>query len=171
MRELLVAAYDRAFEFAVTERPVASLLDLGRLLASIETYPAVCIIRGRPLPEINRNRCRRLIYPTIDDEGREWEPTFEAAARRWIALDFDDLPVPTWDADDLARRREAILRDRAEQHAPTAWPDDPAELVEPDQDGDADPAPIDPVKDWPLAVRAAVSTLPPEFSPASACGR
>ena len=138
------------------------------MLGRLERDPKRCIIRGRPLPDINRKRCRRLLYPLIDDDGQEIDPTFEAVSRHWLAFDFDDLGAPNWNADDLVHRRAAIGRDQAGHHVRTAWPDDPAELVELDLAGDADPAPVDPVKDWPLGVRAAVWTLPPEFGDASA---
>jgi hypothetical protein len=158
--EFLIADYDYATWFTVAERPVNDLLDLGRLLASLETYSAVCIIRGRQLPSIDLARCRRLKDPDPEDGT---PPSFEPAARCWLGIDIDSLPAPIWDPDKLARRREAIMRDRAERHVPATWPDDPAEMVEPDQAGDLDPAPIDPVRDWAIAIRAAVVTLPPEF--------
>lgn len=160
---LEIDPYDHAYEFAVDERPVASLIDSGRLLASLETWPTCCIIRGRPLPGINRDRCRRLKDSDPKDGA---QPSFHPAARRWIGIDFDSLPTPIWDPAMLARRSEAILRDRAEHGMPLPKGEDDGEDY--DLAGDADPAPIDPVTDWPLVDRAAVSTLPPEFHDASA---
>lgn len=164
--ELLIAGYDNGFHSAVSEAPVAGLLDLGSLLASLECLSDRCIIRGRPLPGINRKRCRRLLYPVLDDDGREIDPTFEAVPRHVLAVDFDDLPTPVWNADDLARRRAAIDRDRAEHGVPAPKGEEDGEDI--DLAGDDDPAPIDPVADWALVVRAAVSTLPAEFQNASA---
>lgn len=178
--EFLVAGYDRAFEFAVTEHPVTSLIGLGGLLASLESCPTACVIRGRPLPGTNLQRTWRLLYETTDEDGRTREATFEPAARRWIALDFDDLPTPEWNEDDLARRRQAILDDYARRNTPDAAglvpPYEGAAILEDEAEaavwdidiaGDADPAPIDPVTDWALVCRHAVSTLPTEFHPAS----
>jgi hypothetical protein len=161
--EFLVASYDKATWFAVAERPVASLIDLGRLLASLETWPSVCIIRGRPLPDINHDRCRRL---KDSDPGHGTPPSFEPTARRWIGIDFDSLPAPIWDPDRLSRRRAAIERDRAKHGTPLPKGEDDGEEI--DLDGDEDPAPIDPVRDWAIAIRAAVIALPPEFHDASA---
>lgn len=155
--------YDHAYEFAVTERPVANLIDLGRLLATLEPWPTCCIIRGRPLPGINRERSRRLKDADPKDDT---PPSFEPAARRWIGIDVDSLTTPIWDPAQMERRRVAIERDRAEHGMPLPKGEDDGEDYDPA--GDEDPAPIDPVKDSPLAVRAAVSTLPPEFHGASA---
>jgi hypothetical protein len=165
--ELLTANYDRGFWFGVEEVQVGGLLDLGGLLARLEHDPKRCVIRGVPLPGIDRGRCRRLLYPIVDDDGEEVDPTFEATPRRWLALDFDDLPTPTWNAEDLARRRQAIERDRAEHPLPWApKSEDDGEDI--DLAGDDDPAPIDPARDWSLVCWAAVSTLPVEFHAASA---
>jgi hypothetical protein len=47
------------------------------------------VIRGAPLPGVDRTRTRRLLYP---DEG---DPaTFEETARHWFALDFDHAKGP-----------------------------------------------------------------------------
>jgi hypothetical protein len=178
--ELLITGYDQGFWFAVEEPLVTGLLDLGALLARLERDSKPCIIRSRPLPGIHWNRWRRLLYPLVDDQGQAWGPTFEPAPRRWIALDFDDLPTPEWNEDDLARRK-AILVDYAVRSTPdtgalvpafdcaVAFEDEAERLTwQLDIAGDADPAPIDPVEDWALVCRTAASTVPPEFHDVSA---
>ncbi len=161
-----VVAYDRGFKFAVREEPVAGIAELGRLLATLEGDPHACVIRGAPLPETNRRRCRRLLYPVVEEDGSLTLPTFEPSARRWVALDFDALPVPIWNPGDLAARRAAIERDRlANLPMPPKGPSDGEDY---DFEADGDPAPIDPARDWALVVRAAVSTLPAEFAGAHA---
>ena len=176
-----VEPYDRATWFAVRQVQVHDLVSLGQALAELERQPRSCVIRGQPLADINWGRTRRLIYPQVDEDGTEHPATFEPCLRRWIALDFDDLSVPGWSPEDLARRRQAILQDYAERNQPDGcpehlkpWPlwriDDEHEH---DRDlaegiaGDANPAPIDPVHDSELVCRAAVATLPPEFHAAS----
>jgi hypothetical protein len=161
-----ITPYDRGFWFSVTELPIASLVDLGRLLACIEGDPHACVVRGTPLPGVDRSRCRRLLYEQIDHGGSPVAATIGLSARRWLALDFDDLPTPSWNERDLAARRLAIERDRAEHGPPLPKSEDDGEDI--DLAGDGDPAPIDPVADWALACRVAISTLPPGFHSASA---
>jgi hypothetical protein len=171
--EWQVEPFCDAKRFTVAEVAVDGLASLARVLTEIARDPRACIIRGRPLPGIDRARCRRLIYPQIYDEtGELIPPTFEPAPRRWLALDIDDLPTPEWDADDLARRRSAIRQDWARRNHPD-HPQRPAPLWRIDDDGelppemdlagDRDPAPIDPVRDPELAIRAVLVTLPPEL--------
>jgi hypothetical protein len=165
-----VVAYDRGYLFAVQEMRVAGIIELGRQLGNLEGDPRACVIRGRPLPEADRQRCRRLYLPHVEDDGSVAMPTFEPAPRRWIGLDFDALTTPQWNQGDLARRREAIARDRLEHppHLMRPKGKGPDEGEGYDFDADANPAPIDPARDWALAIRAAVSTLPAEFEPAHA---
>lgn len=163
---LLVAAYDRGFSFAVTELPIAGLVDLGRLLARIEGDPHACVVRGTPLPGVDLSRSRRLLYDQADHDGSPVAATFGPSPRRWLALDFDDLRTPSWNKHDLAARRLAIERDRAEHGPPLPKGEDDGDDL--DLAGDCDPAPIDPVADWALVCRAAISTLPREFHSVSA---
>jgi hypothetical protein len=180
--EWQIEPYHKATWFAVRQVQVDGIVSLGRALAELERQPRSCVICGQPLPDINWARTRRLLYPQVDEDGTEYPATFEAILRRWLAIDFDDLPVPEWNPDDLARRREAILRDYAERNQPDGcaehlkpWPlwdvDDEGDLgrdMAVGIAGDADPAPIDPVHDPELVCRTAVSTLPGEFHAASA---
>jgi hypothetical protein len=160
--EWATVPYDRAFLFSVKEVPITGMVDFGATLDRVSRDPHACVIRGRPKPGIDRKRCWRLIYDTVDESGRTRTATFEAAARRHIALDFDNLPVMTWNPEGLARRRAAIERDRAANSfgAETKGEDDGEDF---DLAGDLDPAPVDPVKDWALVCRQAIATLPAEF--------
>jgi hypothetical protein len=164
--EWQIEPYGKAAHFAVEEIAAAGLADLARTLARVARDPRAFVIRGRPLPGIDRTRCRRLLYRTIDEDGREHEPTLEPAARRWLAIDFDSLPTPVWNVEALARRRAAIRRDHEQRIEP--WPlwrvDDRGELPQPAPFFDGiDPHPIDPARDPELVVRAALATLPAEF--------
>jgi hypothetical protein len=164
----LIAAYDNAFWFSVEEEPVNNLLDLGRLLDRVSHDPQAGIIRGTPKPGINRNRTWRLTYDTIDESGQERKATFDPAARHYIGLDFDNVPLMTWCPDGLARRRAAIERDRLEHgnfHGAMKTEDDGEDY---NLAGDGDPAPVDPVRDWGLTCPLVTSTLPVEFRDASA---
>lgn len=164
-----VEPYGRAEWFAVREVPVHDIRTLGQALAELERNRHSFVIRGEPLSTTDRSRCRRLLYDQLED-GVEVPATFEPAARRWLALDFDALPTPQWDHVHLARRREAIARDRAEHHeaSPIWHVDDPGELPPELCADDLDPAPIDAVRDWSLVCAAAVATLPPEFQAVTA---
>jgi hypothetical protein len=160
-----IRPYGSATWFSVRQVPVADVIQLGQVLRSLEGADKSFVIRGEPLSTTDLTRCRRLLYPHVTDDGEVFDPTFEVASRRWLAIDFDSLPTPRWDPEHLARRRAVILRDRAER------PTRPPKGAEDGEDychEDLDPAPIDPVKDWPLIIRAAVATLPPQFADAHA---
>jgi hypothetical protein len=158
-----IEPYARAAWFSVREQPVHDIASLGRSLSVLERDPYYFVIRGRPLPGSDRTRCRRLLYEQIED-GVEVAATFKTCARPWLAVDFDDLPAPVWDQEQLARLREAIERDRVAnpQPAPLWRVGDLGEL-DPQSGDDLDPEPIDPARDWSLICHAAVATLPAEF--------
>lgn len=163
-----VDPYGQETWFSVREVPVHDIKSLGSALAALERDRFSFVIRGRPLPTTDRARCRRLLHDQLED-GAEVPATFEPCARHCIALDFDALPTPQWDPDHLARRREAIRADFAMRSHPASpiWRvDDEGELPLGDNmdiAGDADPTPIDPVRDWALVCAASVATLPAEF--------
>src|SRR5262249_18083485 len=83
--------YDEAKYFSVETIAVASLNELGVVLTRLTTQPFAFIIRAEPLPDIDRNHARRLLHrdPETGDE-----PTFEAAARYWFAVDMDKIAAP-----------------------------------------------------------------------------
>jgi hypothetical protein len=159
--EWQITDYSQATWWSVRQVDIHDLVSLGQALADLEPERCSCVIRGEPLPGINLGCTRRLKDAAEDGTP----PSFAPAARRWFGIDFDSLPAPVWDPEKLARRRAAIERDRAEHGAPLPKGEDDGEDV--DLTGDADPAPIDPARDWPLSIRAAVVTLPAEFHDAS----
>jgi hypothetical protein len=157
-----IADYDNAKWWSVRQIEVRDIVSLGRALKSIETDPHSCAIRGEPYAGVNLSCCRRL----KDKDPKDGTlPSFEAWARYWLGVDADSVAAPIWDADLLARRRAAIHRDRKEH--PVIMPKGEDDGEDADIDGDDDPAPIDPVRDWAHALRGVIITLPPEFHDAS----
>jgi hypothetical protein len=81
--------YGNETYFRVEERPVGSFADLVRELERLTTEPHSFVIRGAPLPGIDRRRHRRLLKP------RDGIPaTYSPAARHHFAIDLDKLPRP-----------------------------------------------------------------------------
>ena len=85
-----VAGYDAGMFFEISECPIAGLPDLADVLSRTSRDPQACAIRGEPLLGTNRKRCRRLLYTHEDGTP----PTFRDVARRWVVIDFDDVPGP-----------------------------------------------------------------------------
>jgi hypothetical protein len=154
--------YSQATWWSVRQIDVHDLISLGQMLAGLQPERCSCVIRGEPLPGIDLT-CTRRLKDTAEDGT---PPSFAPTARRCVGIDFDSLPMPIWDPERLARRRAAIERDRREHGPPLPKGEDDGEDV--DLAGDGDPAPIDPARDWAIAIRAAVITLPTEFHDASA---
>jgi hypothetical protein len=102
----IIDTYDDAKHFAVREVPVAGIRDLARILDRLQRCPRAFVIRGAPRPGIDRQRARRLAVQHVDPTtGELLEPTFLARARRWLAVDFDTLPLPggfDWRDGELA---------------------------------------------------------------------
>lgn len=85
-----VDSYDAGKHAAVTERQVAGIADLAHALEEVSRDPRCLVIRGEPLADINRERCRRLLYKHEDGTP----PAFHEVPRRWAIIDFDDPPGP-----------------------------------------------------------------------------
>ncbi len=95
--ELLCEGYDAGFRFAVTQYPVDGIQSVGAVIDQIRRDPRNFIIMGEPLVGIDLRDCRRLLYRQKDGTP----PTFQARPRRWLPLDFDDVPGPfTFDTAD-----------------------------------------------------------------------
>jgi hypothetical protein len=102
--KLIVTGYGRARYFSVREQPIADLVSLSAVLTGL-TRAALCfVIRGAPLPGIDRARCRRLRYP---DPATGDAATFTDASRHWFAIDLDKLARPVT-VDPLADPVDAI---------------------------------------------------------------
>ena len=154
--------YSNATWWSVRQIDVHDLVSLGNALTGLEPDRWSCVIRGEPLPDVDLT-CTRRLKDTAEDGT---PPSFAPAARRWFGIDFDSLPTPIWNTEQPARRRAAIERDRRDHGPSLPKGEDDGEDV--DLDGDEDPAPIDPARDWTIAIRAALTTLPNEFHDASA---
>jgi hypothetical protein len=86
--EISNRGYDLERHFAVEIIAVASLTELSVVLTRLTTQPYEFVVRGEPLPGIDRDHARRLLHrdPETGDE-----PTFEPAVRHWFAVDMDDI--------------------------------------------------------------------------------
>jgi hypothetical protein len=88
--EVSIAGYDAGKHFALAELPVRNLADLTAALDTISRDPRAFALRGEPLPGIDRERSRRLLYTHEDGTPR----TLREVPRRWVVVDFDDVPGP-----------------------------------------------------------------------------
>jgi hypothetical protein len=96
--------YGKAKFFAVEERQVANIAELGAAIEGLQDERTAFVVRGELVETANATYTRRLLYPG----GRTGEPaTFRAANRRWIMLDFDGVPCPAW-IDPIADPAGAI---------------------------------------------------------------
>jgi hypothetical protein len=102
----VIHPYDDAKTFAVHEVAVSGIHTLFDILERLQGCPRAFAIRGAPALDIDRKRTRRLAAQHFDAAtGELLEPTFIAQPRRWLAVDFDVLPLPTafdWRDGELA---------------------------------------------------------------------
>jgi P4 family phage/plasmid primase-like protien len=89
--KLIITPYGRAYLFRVYERPVSRIAQLAAALDGLTSRPLSFVIRGAPLPGIDRDRCRRLRYP--DPENGD-PATFGDTKHHWFAVDLDKLARP-----------------------------------------------------------------------------
>jgi putative DNA primase/helicase len=82
--------YDDLKMFAVESVPVDSIESLAEALEKVSQDPAQLVIRGEPLPKINRNRTRRLL--NADKNGEP--PAFREEPRHWLLVDVDHIACP-----------------------------------------------------------------------------
>ena len=85
-----VQGYDAGKYLAVEVRPVSGLGDLASVLDRVAADPRSYVLRGDLLPGVDPERCRRLLYTHEDGTP----PTFREVPRRWVVIDFDDVPGP-----------------------------------------------------------------------------
>ena len=88
--EIQIDGYLAGKHFSVDEIAVGSVQEFAAVLDGISLDPRAFVIRGEPLPGIDRARCRRLIYTHEDGSP----PTFRDVARPYVVLDFDQVPGP-----------------------------------------------------------------------------
>ena len=80
------SGYGNALWVSVHPRPVGSLRDVGALIGKLAQVPQACVIRGEPLPGVDRRRCQRRFKK---------EPiTFREEPRQWLMIDADSIPEP-----------------------------------------------------------------------------
>lgn len=90
----IVDGYDAGARFEVHELDVASLEELAARLDAVSLDHRAFVIRGEPLPGIDRTRARRLLYDKVEDDVTVTPATFRDVPRRWLMLDFDGLDAP-----------------------------------------------------------------------------
>jgi hypothetical protein len=76
--------------YSVFELPVSNMESAAAQLDRVARDARAAVVRGRPLLGIDRSHCRRLCNRV--EHGNA--VTFEAAPRRWLALDVDGVPEP-----------------------------------------------------------------------------
>lgn len=103
--------YDDARTWHVEQREVRSLEDLAEQLEQLAGDPRAVVIRGEPLEGVIGTAGRRLVH---DDRKTGDAARFRAAPRRWVALDFDKVPLDrAYDVARAADAHEALGRLRA----------------------------------------------------------
>ncbi len=86
-----ISDYDSAKYFSAAEVSVHDLTSLGQRLRAIQNKPRCCVVRGSLVNGPRVERMRRLAYA----ERSTGDPaTLDDVARRWLALDMDDVPLP-----------------------------------------------------------------------------
>ena len=84
-------SYGNEKYFSVTAIEVAGIGELAPALEGLSRNPHAFIVRGEPLPGIDRKRTRRLLHP----DRKTGEPaTFTEAPRRWALVDVDKIACP-----------------------------------------------------------------------------
>jgi hypothetical protein len=86
-----VEDYDQAKTFDLTTMHAPDLGALADLLRHLAGRRDACVLRGAILDPGRAHGVRRLLHP--DPETGE-APTLAEAARAWLALDLDSLPMP-----------------------------------------------------------------------------
>ena len=113
-RPAIIVGYGDAAHFRVGFLPARTIGELAAALTLLSGRRCSFVIRGEPLPGIDLARCRRLLHPHREADGSLTPATFGDAARRWLAADFDGVPVPAglaWpeDAEATACHLAALL--------------------------------------------------------------
>ena len=85
-----MAGYDCGRLFDFEAHPVTGPADLFAVLNRVARDPRCFILRGELLPGVVPRQCRRLLYAHEDGTP----PTFREVPRRWVVIDFDNVPGP-----------------------------------------------------------------------------
>jgi len=86
-----VKPFGKETHFSVSQIGIGNVGDLHRQLDLLTRDPFSFVVRGRPLPSINRHHTRRRLHK---DPKTGEPPTFAPQARRWLMVDCDHLPAP-----------------------------------------------------------------------------
>jgi hypothetical protein len=84
-------SYGHEIHFRVECLAVDGIRSLGRTLERISRNPFAFVVRGEPLPGIDRKRARRLLRP---DKKTGAPATLAEARRHWLLVDVDEIPCP-----------------------------------------------------------------------------
>jgi hypothetical protein len=84
-------SYDSEKFFAVSSIAVGDIIQLGEALTKLSCKPYDFVIRGEPLPGINRKRARRILHP---DKKTGDPPSFKEVPRHCFIVDVDHIPRP-----------------------------------------------------------------------------
>jgi hypothetical protein len=84
-------SYDNEKHFRIEEIALDGFEALASALTRLTAEPHAFVIRGAPLPNVNRWHARRLLYR---DPKTGEEATFRAVPRHWFAADMDHIHCP-----------------------------------------------------------------------------
>lgn len=83
-------SYGRAKNFRWRQEKVASLKDIHRILQGLSQKTQCFVIRGEPLPGVQKgDKVSRRNKTSKDGEAPHWQAA--DPGRRWVAFDFDEL--------------------------------------------------------------------------------
>jgi hypothetical protein len=110
--------YDKAKFFDIEERLFHDVAELGALLQEIARDPRRCIVLAEL---IDKSRCRHV--RRLGKAKENYPPTLKRVPRRYVGIDFDNLPMPEGVAhEDLeACARAAIAHLPPEFHGAAGW--------------------------------------------------
>jgi hypothetical protein len=98
-----VEAIARSYHHDVESEDVNGIYDIHQTVAKLTQDPNRLVIRGRLTDGHPSCRIRRTSRPQGDEPAN-----FEAADRRWIMIDIDDLPIPNGLEDVNCRTTDLV---------------------------------------------------------------
>ena len=108
-------AFDKALIFSSEEILVDGIRGLSRVLLSLEDDLHAFVIRGRRMAHVAAAKYIRRISKNKPDS----KAMIEDCPRRWLCLDIDDLPCPSWlDPEDDPVAAARYVRDYLADRAP-----------------------------------------------------
>ena len=81
----MVEGFNAGWEFEIVEQPVGDIESLSRALSLIERHKDCLVIRGSPLPGVDRSRRQRRLKEVFSTPRD---------GRRWGMIDFDKIELP-----------------------------------------------------------------------------